>query len=267
MRVGVFQFEPRFGEIRGNTEHIVRCLSEVEADLIVLPELCTTGYQFTSIEELISLAEPIAQSHAVAEITALCRRRKLHIIFGMAETSGGRHFNSAVCVGPEGVVCVYRKVHLFFEEKFFFSPGEEAFPVFTVGDARIGVMVCFDWVFPEVVRVLTLKGADVVCQPANLVLPYCQDAMVTRSIENRVFTVTANRIGEESRGGKDPLRFSGMSQMVEPKGIILFRLEKKEELRVAEIDPLEARDKRITVHNDLIGDRVPAFYARLVQEP
>jgi len=266
MRVGVFQFKPLFGEIRGNTDHIVRTLSDVEADLVVLPELCTTGYQFTSPEELSSLVEPVPESYAVKEITGLCSRKHFHAIFGMAETSGGRLFNSAVCVGPDGVVCVYRKVHLFFEEKFLFTPGEGEFPVFDVGDVRIGVMVCFDWVFPEVVRVLALRGADVVCQPANLVLPYCQDAMVTRSIENRLFTVTANRIGEEARGGKDALHFSGMSQMVSPKGQILFRLEKEEEVRVVDIDPIEARNKRITPHNDVIGDRIPGLYSRLTEE-
>jgi predicted amidohydrolase len=88
------------------------------------------------------------------------------------------------------------------EEALWFCPGDRDFPVFDIGPCKIGIMICFDWFFPESMRILSLKGADVICHSANLVLPFCQDAMVTRCLENHVFAITANRIGMENRGGK-----------------------------------------------------------------
>jgi predicted amidohydrolase len=157
-------------------------------------------------------------------------------------------------------VASYRKVHLFFEEKLWFEPGDGEFPVFDIGPCRVGIMVCFDWFFPESMRTLSLKGAQVVCHPANLVLPYCQTAMVTRCLENRVFAVTANRTGTEDRGGKS-LHYTGKSQITDTAGNILSRAGEDEECAgVFDIDPAKALDKQLNVHNNLFGDRRPSFY-------
>jgi predicted amidohydrolase len=123
-------------------------------------------------------------------------------------------------------------------------------------------MICFDWIFPEMTRVLALKGAQVILHPANLVLPYCQDAMVTRSIENRVFTATANRIGTE-RG----VSFSGLSQITNFKGNRLIQMD-GESIGVAsvEIDPELAKNKSITKRNDIFKDRQPSIYKRITQD-
>ncbi len=265
IKVGLFQFEPVFGEIRQNVEHVTDSLANIKADLIVLPELCTTGYQFKSPNEVKFLSEDISSSHAVNEFVKLCKDRNMYMVFGMAEGANGAFFNSALYTGPEGVIGVYKKAHLFFEEKFFFSPGNGGFPIFQQNGVYVGLMICFDWIFPEVARILALKGADIICHPANLVLPYCQQAMITRSIENGVFSLTANRIGEEKRGGKDALKFSGKSQVVDPRGNVLFRLGEEETVKVVEIDPAEARDKKITRHNDLMEDRLPELYGKLTK--
>jgi len=125
-------------------------------------------------------------------------------------------------------------------------------------------MICFDWIFPEAARVLALKGAEVICHPANLVLPWCQRAMVTRSIENRVFIVTANRIGGEKREGRE-LKFTGGSQITSPVGELLCQAsEEGEEVGVVDIDPSIAKDKAITEENDLFSDRRPELYQQLV---
>ena len=122
-------------------------------------------------------------------------------------------------------------------------------------------MICFDWYYPEVARTLALQGADILCHPSNLVLPSCPDAMVTRSLENRVFSLTANRVGQEVRGGKLPLTYIGKSELVSPQGKILSRASiDKEELLVLEIDVNEARDKSINSYNDLLKDRRPDLY-------
>ena len=127
--------------------------------------------------------------------------------------------------------------------------------------AMFGVMICFDWAFPEVARILTLKGAQVILHPANLVLPYCQSAMVTRSIENSVFTATANRIGIERE-----IVFSGSSQITSTNGTRLANLSSDEVgIAFADIDPLKADDKMISKRNHVIHDRRPELYSRLVK--
>src|SRR5919202_6692477 len=121
----------------------------------------------------------------------------MYLVAGLAELHSERCYNSAVVLGPSGFIGTYRKTHLFFEETLLFAPGDTGFPVWQAGGAKIGVMICFDWFYPEAARTLALKGAEVLCHPSNLVLPYCPDAMVTRCLENHLFSVTANRIGSE----------------------------------------------------------------------
>jgi len=131
--------------------------------------------------------------------------------------------------------------------------------VYDIGHARIGIMICFDWFFPEVARYLAVKGADIICHPANLVLPYCPQAMITRCIENRVFAVTANRIGMED-SSEGLLTFIGTSQVLGTKGEILYRASSdREEAIVVEIDPGNARNKHVTAVNHIFDDRRVTF--------
>ena len=124
----------------------------------------------------------------------------------------------------------------------------------------IGMMVCFDWIFPEVARTLALKGADILCHPANLVLSHCQQTMLSRCTENLVYAVTANRTGSESNSS-GTLDFTGTSQIVAPGGGIVHRSGKEiEEVHVAEVDILQSRNKCITERNDVLADRRPEFY-------
>jgi len=184
-------------------------------------------------------------------------------VAGIPERGGDGLYNSAVLVSPDRSFKVYRKAHLFREEKSFFRAGDTPFEVHQIGGANVGTIICWDWIYPESIRVLSLKGAQIICQPANLVLPYCQDAMVTRAIENRVFIVTANRTGEEARGGKQ-LKFTGRSQIVSPKGEILTRAgEDGDEVQVVDIDPEAASDKYATDLNNLFEDRRVELYREI----
>ena len=178
------------------------------------------------------------------------------IVAGLAERVGKKAYNSAVLVGPKGLVGTYRKAHLFWDEKKIFARGDTPFKVYRAGKVRVGMMICFDWLFPEAARTLALLGADVICHPSNLVLPYCPAAMITRSLENRVFTITANRVGTEERVPGKKLKFIGSSQVTSPYGEVLVRAgSKKEEAASVEIDHLMARSKRITPLNDIFKDR------------
>ncbi len=265
MRVGFFQFAPVFGQVRRNRDYVLAALEDVRADLVVLPELPFTGYFFRDRRELSRLAEEIPGSETIGRLAALCRRRDFFIVTGFAEKAGGRLFNSAVLVGPDGGLHVYRKLHLFNTEKDCFDPGDTPLEAVTVRDARIGLMVCYDWRFPEVARVLTLRGAQILCHPSNLVLPWCQQTMLTRSLENSVFSVTANRYGTERRPHGE-LTFTGRSQIVDPRGNRLCRAATDADaLCIEEIDIAQADEKKMTPRNDLLTDRRPEFYAELVK--
>jgi len=259
VRVGFFQFAPRFGRPDENCRVVVRALRGVDADLIVLPELAFTGYRFRDRKELSGLAEDPRRSAIVDSLVALCRDRGLHLVTGWAERSRDKIFNSALLLSPRGLVQTYRKVHLFDRETGWFDPGDTPFEVRAIRGFRVGMMVCFDWVFPEAARSLGLAGVDLVAHPSNLVLDYCQRVMVARCIENGIFAVTANRSGEE-RG----LRFTGRSQVVDPRGKVLVRAPtSRTRLGLVDVDPARARDKRITGRNHLLRDRRPEMYPGL----
>jgi predicted amidohydrolase len=261
MKVGVFQFAPSFGAREHNLRKIERVIEDLQADLLVLPELCTSGYMFTSVDEVRSLAEPVPKGETTRRLEAACQWKGLYVVAGLVEAGDGAFYNSAVLIGPDGWIGTYRKIHLFWKEKDWFARGDQPYQVWDIGKAKVGLMVCFDWMYPEAARTLALKGADIICHPANLVLPHCPDAMITRSLENRVFSITANRTGVESRGGGPNLKFIGKSQAVSPKGEVLFRMDDKEEgVKLADIDPKSARDKRIIPTNDIFEDRKPEYY-------
>lgn len=262
MNAAILQFSPRFGDVNTNLAYIEESLTGLDADLAVLPELCTTGYQFLSREEAVSLSEPVPDGPAVQVMTALARKERMYICWGMAEKAGDVLYNSSVLTGPDGYIGIYRKTHLFLDEKKWFAPGNLGFPVWTIGDIRAGMMVCFDWIYPEAARSLALQGADIILHPVNLVLPWCQQAMLIRSLENRVFSITANRVGAEQRGDAAELRFTGGSQIADPAGNILFRMGPDAAgVQIAAFDPLTSRDKRITAENSLFEDRRPDRYA------
>lgn len=259
MNLAIIQTKPLFGEVEGNVTGALELMESVNGELYVLPELFNTGYNFKDIAEVISLSEE-ALGYTYKRMHDFASRRKCHVVYGFPE-KGKALYNSCALVGPDGLAGVYRKVHLFYREKLFFSPGDLGFPVFDLPAGRIGMMICFDWVYPEAARTLALKGAQLIAHPSNLVLPHCPDAMVTRCLENRIFSATADRVGGEKRGGID-LNFIGQSEIVSPSGRVLLRLSgDRPEAGAAQLDLRLAEDKKVTPKNDLFADRRPEFYA------
>ncbi len=184
------------------------------------------------------------------------------VVAGFIERAGEVFYNSAMLVAPGGLIGVYRKIHLFGDEPSLFRAGDSGFNVFSIAGTRIGIMICYDWRFPEAARVLSLKGADIICHPSDLVAGahLWKPVMQTRSFENRVFIATANRTGCD-RAGDTELCFSGYSQITDISGKILGELGGKEEgICTVEIDPLRARNKAFSPRNDIFKDRKPGFY-------
>jgi len=252
VRVGFVQMNPKLLLVEENVDRALRFLERSRADLMVLPELFNTGYNFSNRRQIEKVAEHIPTGYTSQKLLEVSRDRDMTIVAGIVERRGTSLYNSAI-VARRGRAFKYRKVHLFFREKRFFKPGNE-FPVF----GNLGVMICFDWLFPESARTLMLKGAKIIAHPSNLVLPFCPHAMRTRCIENRIFAVTADRIGRERE-----LKYIGRSEIVDTKGRILYcASSNREEVAVREINLRKAADKRMTPTNDIIKDRRPDLYAR-----
>lgn len=264
-RVAFVQGRPIFGETQRNLERGLALARTVEADLVILPELWSSGYVFSSHAELVALAEDAHTGATAQALVAAARRDKRHYIAGFPELARGRYYNSALLVGPRGVKAVYRKLHLFENESRWFTPGDLPLAVHKVGPARVGMLICFDWRFPEAARVLALQGADVIAHPSNLVFPNAQEAMRVRALENQLYTVTANRTGTEARpAGTVP--FTGHSQIVDPHGKVMVRAGKAAAVAMAvDCDLAVARRKRLTAITPLFSNRRPEFYRELVK--
>jgi len=264
-RIAFVQGRPRFGRIAENLERGLALAATVEANLVVLPELWASGYVFSSHDEVAALAEDARSGPTARAVAAAARRERRHYVAGFAERHRGRFFNSAMLVGPAGPIAVYRKLHLFEREQEWFEPGNLPLRVHRVGPAKVGMLICFDWRFPETARVLALQGADVIAHPSNLVFHNAQEAMRVRALENRIVTVTANRTGTEKRpGGTVP--FTGRSQIVAPSGEVVVRAGRAEACaRAATVDLAQCRDKSLTAITQLFDSRRPAFYREITR--
>lgn len=260
-RIGFLQFCPLRHDVAANIATIARLAAGLRADLLVLPELANSGYMFASPSDLRSCAEPGDGSGPfLTALRQLAGQTAGLIVAGFAEATPAGLYNSAAAVDATGVRQVYRKTHLFQDEKDLFLPGDTGFQVYEHRGVRIGMMVCFDWFFPESARTLALRGAQIIAHPANLVLPWCQTAMVTRSLENAVFSITTNRFGAEELGEKR-LTFTGASQVLDPRGQRLLQAPAAgEAVATCAIDPTQADRKQIGTRNDLFADRRPEMY-------
>ncbi|NIA22951.1 MAG: hypothetical protein GWP03_02135 [Proteobacteria bacterium] len=259
MEVGFVQFSPKFGEKKENIDRVIELIGKERADLIILPELFTTGYLFLNKNEAKKYAESVKDSQMINTFRNISEKKNAVIVGGFAERDGDKVYNSQFAI-YRNQLAIYRKAHLFYKEKSIFDQSEAKYVIFNVKGAKLGLMVCFDWMFPEMMRTLALNGAEIICHSANLVMPYCQKAMVTRALENRVYIITANRTGSNKRG-KEEIRFTGKSQIVSPNGDIILSANKTEEVFLKiDIDETLARDKHINEINDLFKDRRTDLY-------
>ncbi len=260
LKIGIVQFYPERAQIESNLTKAFNIIKKNKgADIYLFPELFLSGYLFSSEDEVKKLS--IKQDDFIFEkILKFSQENKIGIAGGYIENESGRYFNSSFFIGDGRLIINYRKIHLFSDEKIFFTPSSSGFKVGEYRDVKFGLMICFDWLFPESARTLTLKGAQVILHPSNLVLPYCQNAMITRAMENRVFIITTNRVGTE-RIKEKCLRFTGKSQIIDPTGKRIVSLSsKKEMIKIVKIFPEIANNKLITPKNNVILDRRPEQY-------
>lgn len=283
VRIACIQMEPVVGAKAANVARTLARIDEAAARgarLIVLPELCNSGYVFETREEAFALAESFSDSPTLRAWADAAARHGAHIVAGIAERDGPVLYNSAVLVGPEGHVGTFRKVHLWAAENLFFEPGNLGFPVYRTPLGRIGMAICYDIWFPETFRLCALQGADIVCVPTNWVPIPGQDPrreamanilVMAAAHSNSLFVACADRIGTE-RGQP----FEGQSLVVGCSGwpVAGPASREAEEIVYADVDLSDARrarnwntfnqvlrDRRSDVYDEMLGSGArPGWY-------
>ncbi len=270
-KIAGVQIDCRLGDVPGNLERLcarLRQAADLGARLVVFPECALSGYCFHSKDEALPHSQPLPGPASDA-LAAECARLGVFAIAGLLERqAGGELFNSCMLVGPGGLLGSYRKAHLpCLGIDRFTTPGDRPFAVHDLGGLRIGINICYDGSFPESARVLTLLGADLVVLPTNwptgarTTVKLC----AARALENHIYYAAVNRVGEE-RG----FRFIGQSRILDCDGEPLAEAGEGEEIILAEIDPEQARHKRVVKvpgeHEvDRVGDRRPEMYGPLCE--
>lgn len=260
------------GDLEGNRARVSTAVVEAArrgAQVVVVPELASSGYVFHDSAEAQALAEPV-DGPTVTGWAALARRLGVVVVGGFCERGAGVLHNSAVLVDPSGVRAVYRKVHLWDREKLVFTPGEDPPPVVDTDVGRLAVVLCYDLEVPEWVRLPALDGAELLCAPVNWpAFPRPEgerpaEVVRTQAVAsvNRMYVAVAARAGAE-RG----VSWVTSSAVVDPDGWPLaLSTSTGEDLVVASCDLALARDKRISAHNDVHRDRRPELYGALTAD-
>ncbi|MGI8573466.1 MAG: nitrilase-related carbon-nitrogen hydrolase [Solirubrobacteraceae bacterium] len=269
MKLSCAQLWPRIGELDSNRRRAASAVSAAAADgaaLIVLPELCVSGYVFRDAGEARELAEPI-DGPTVEGWREQSVREEIAIVGGVCELDDdGLIRNSAVLIEAGELLAVYRKLHLWDREKLVFTPGDDPPPVVETSLARVGVGICYDSQFPEAMRMLALAGAEVIAVPTNNpvvgpeLAPLPGELLLasTTAMVNRVYVAQADRTGLE-RG----VQWVGATAIAAPTGRLLTDRVRGEGLVSADIDPALARDKQLGEHNDALSDRRPELYGAI----
>src|SRR5438876_2862736 len=274
VKIACVQMEPVVGQKERNVRRTLEFIEQAAANgahLVVLPELCNSGYVFESRQEAFSLAEEIPNGPTCHAWKDIARQRGLHIVAGIDERDGQALYNSAVVIGPDGYIGTFRKMHLWNEEALYFEPGDLGFPVFQTPIGRIGVAICYDGWFPETFRLCALQGADIVCVPTNWVpIPgQAEGRQAMANIlamgaahSNSMFIACADRVGTE-RGQP----FEGQSLIVSYTGwpVAGPASRDSEEIVLAEINLSEARRKRNwNAFNQVLRDRRTDVYDEML---
>lgn len=276
IKLAVCQYGPRVGDLERNAAlglEFIEAAAAAGAELVVLPELASSGYAFASEEEAERSAQAARDEATLGRWLEACRRHSVHVVAGFAERAPEGRYNSAALLGPQGLIGVYRKAHLFNDEKSYFLPGP-GFPVFELPFGRVGILICYDLWFPEAARALALAGADLICVPTNWVGNFREIkvdergwtmgdyACVAAATQNQVYLAAADRIGEERQ-----VQFLGCSCVVGPDGWMVAGPGPlaDEGTLLVEIDLERARRLRQrTPRNRTLEDRRPDLYGALV---
>ena len=274
MIIASVQCDFEIGHIAANVQavlHRLEVAAASDARLIVFPECALSGYCFDSREEVLGSSVLVHNDDEYLKpIINACKRLNVYAIVGLLERDGDKLYNSAACLGPEGIVSNYRKLHLpYLGVDRFVDPGDRPLEVFEVAGVRVGTHICYDGGFPELARSFALMGADLVvlptCWPPAADI-FANHVLIARALENQIYTLASGRVGTE-RG----YSFIGHSSIVAPGGFLQASAGNADEAIIyAEVDVEKARRKRVIripgLHEiNRVADRRPEFYQELVR--
>lgn len=260
--------------VRARTVALLQEAARMGAQLVVLPELCTISYDFGTRLDVGALAEPL-DGPSVAAWSSVARRFELFVVAGLPERAESRLYNTAVLIGPQGVVGAYRKAHLYGREREVFDPGQDGFRVWTLPVGRVAALLCYDLRFAEAVRILLLRGAQLLCVPTtwtDLGKPEPWDGRgwcganylaAGHAYGNRMWVACADRAGWD--GG---IRTLGCSAIFAPSGFAVAGPAPPdgEAILIADCDLSAVEKLRRAAGSDLVADRRPDLYGELVDE-
>ncbi len=258
MRIGFCQYGPT-RDLKHNLNTVERLLEGCQADLVVLPELAFSGYYFSHRHELDSTYDDDAHQTVLRRLTALAKRHAMTLVFGTIERNDDQRHNTTYVVDESGVLGTQRKITRTDNEGVF-DPGDHL-DVIDAGGVKLGIISCFDSWFPEAARVLMLKGAQLLCVPANFGGPWTKDVVKVRALENGVHAVLANRIGTEIIEG-DAAEFRGESLVVNADGNVLIEASRESTLMSVDVDLSKNPKSSNVICRDLFGER--AKFSRYV---
>lgn len=275
--VAAIQYEPAIYAQETNKEELyilARQAAKEGAKIIVLPEMATNGYGWLSRREIRSYVEPIPgpTTELFAEIT---REYSCYIVVGLSEIDpqNGTFYNTAALVGPAGLVGKYRKTHLFLSDPRWAAEGDLGLSVWDTEYGQLGIAICMDMEFPEVARILALKGAQLIAFPCNWMGENCPSSLwAARAFENSIHIIAANRWGIE-RG----VRYSGGTCIINSRGEVLayrgfgngiVKTELELQTTDSSVNALEIQIQRpaeeVILDEDFIKQRRPELYGQLL---
>jgi predicted amidohydrolase len=269
--VACCQVTLQVGDIEGNRTRVASAIEDAAASgaqVVIVPELANSGYVFADATEAQMLAEHL-DGPTVTSWINLAEKHQLVLAGGLCEAGlEGELYNSAVIVDPAGIRASYRKVHLWDREKLIFTPGDSAPPVVDTMVGRLSLIICHDAEFPEWVRLAALSGTELLCVPTNWPLfprpkgerPIEVVQIQASAFVNRMFIAACDRSGAE-RG----VEWVEGSVITDCDGWPLAGPAcETHSLVTATFDLSEAKQKRISDHNDVHADRRPDLYGALV---
>lgn len=246
-KLALVQFESSILDVEANSQkglEFVRQAWKQNADLVVFPELFITGYHLDVIQHrFYELAETL-DGPTLKNFRQAAKQYSINLVVPMVlKDSAGSIFNSAAVIDRNGdIQGAHHKVHLWKEEKKYFTPGHQ-FSVFDLDFGRIGIMICFDAGFPETARMLALRGAELLVSPAAFAHPdkYRWDIYFpARALENGCFVAGVNRTGQEEQD-----IYFGNNKVVNPWGEIMTETKSEnEEMQIVEIDLDQVKECR-----------------------
>jgi len=260
MKISLIQMDVKRGQPERNYEKaavLVREASSFDPDVILLPEMWNTGYELGMIEEL---ADPEGK-RTEALMSDLSSELKVNIVAGsVACMQGNDVFNTLMAFDRKGKkIAEYSKIHLFrlMQEEKYLRPGNVPC-TFDLEDVRFGVIICYDLRFPELSRLLALRGAQVLLAPAQWPYPrlsHWMKLLDARAIENQFFVAGCNRVGQDP----DKTTFFGYSRVVDPWGNVIGEVsDEKEGILTVDMDLREVKTARDTL--PVFLDRKPSIY-------